>query len=148
MGMKITINGREYDGPEHMPPDVRRLYEETWRRLDKNGNGIPDVIEGPGGAATPGVHIQHQIVVNGRSFGSVEEIPPDLRKIVEAASRVPGGKTTFSANLRLSSGAEESQTGPRIAIEPSAIESGMRTVLWVLAACVAAGVAFVFLMSR
>ena len=145
MGVKITINGRGYDGPEQMPADVRRLYEETWRRIDKDGNGIPDVVEASGSPA-PGVHIQNQIVINGRSFGSVEEIPPDLRKIFELAKRVPGGTTTISANLRFSSGGEESQAGPRVAIEPSAIESGMRTVLLVLAGCVAAVV--LFLLSR
>ena len=44
--MKIIVDGKEFDGLEHLPPEVRARYEEAMDKLDANRNGIPDVVEG------------------------------------------------------------------------------------------------------
>lgn len=44
--MKIIVDGKEFDGLEHLPPEARARYEEAMRKLDANRNGIPDFAEG------------------------------------------------------------------------------------------------------
>ena len=44
--MKIVFNGREYDGVEQMPPEIRAQYLQVINALgDADGNGIPDILE-------------------------------------------------------------------------------------------------------
>ena len=43
---RITINGQQYDSPEAMPPDVRRLYEEAMRTVR------PSLASGQSGGRT------------------------------------------------------------------------------------------------
>ena len=43
----ITVNGRTYNSPDEMPPEVREQFEKAMSMLaDRNNNGIPDVLEG------------------------------------------------------------------------------------------------------
>ncbi len=44
-GMKIVFDGREFNRIEDLPPEARAHYEEAMRKLDANGNGIPDFVE-------------------------------------------------------------------------------------------------------
>lgn len=44
--MKIIVDGKEFDGLENLPPEVRAGYEEAMGKLDANQNGIPDFVEG------------------------------------------------------------------------------------------------------
>lgn len=43
--MKIIVDGKEFDGLENLPPEVRTKYEEAMGKLDANRNGIPDFAE-------------------------------------------------------------------------------------------------------
>jgi hypothetical protein len=45
-GMKIVIDGREFNGIGDLSPQERARYDEALRKLDKNRNGIPDFVEG------------------------------------------------------------------------------------------------------
>lgn len=55
--MKIVVDGKEFNGIENLPPDVRARYDEALGQLDANRNGIPDFVEGMMNAAehTPNV---------------------------------------------------------------------------------------------
>ena len=44
--MKIIVDGKEFDGLENLPPEVRARYEAAMGKLDANRNGIPDLAEG------------------------------------------------------------------------------------------------------
>ena len=44
--VKITINGKEFNGIEALPPEARARYEAAMSKLDANKNGIPDFVEG------------------------------------------------------------------------------------------------------
>jgi hypothetical protein len=44
--MKIVVDGKEFNGPENLPPEARARYEEAMGKLDTNRNGIPDFTEG------------------------------------------------------------------------------------------------------
>jgi RNase P/RNase MRP subunit p29 len=79
---RIVFNGREYSSADDMPPDVREAFERTMRlTADSDRNGVPDVFEGRDGNVTSVT--RQKIVVNGREYGSVEEMPPDVRQAYE-----------------------------------------------------------------
>jgi hypothetical protein len=44
--MKIIVDGKEFNGIENLPPEVRARYEAAMGKLDANQNGIPDFVEG------------------------------------------------------------------------------------------------------
>src|SRR5690349_2530393 len=53
--MKIIVDGKEFDGLENLPPEVRAKYAEAMGKLDANRNGIPDFGEGMFGSGTQNV---------------------------------------------------------------------------------------------
>ncbi len=44
--MKIIVDGKEFNRLEDLPLEVRARYEKAMAKLDANGNGIPDFVEG------------------------------------------------------------------------------------------------------
>lgn len=87
MTSRIVFNGREYANPETMPDDVRKLYQQALAQLaDADRNGIPDVLERPGEGPGNVIGIQNSsITVNGKTYGSVDEMPGWVRFIFEQA---------------------------------------------------------------
>jgi hypothetical protein len=45
MTSKITLNGQSYDSVDQMPEDVRQLYKSVMATVDKNDDGIPDLLQ-------------------------------------------------------------------------------------------------------
>lgn len=43
---RIVVDGKEYDGIQDLPPEVRARYEGAIATLDANRNGTPDLLEG------------------------------------------------------------------------------------------------------
>jgi len=43
--MKFIVNGQEFNSLDSLPPEARAKYEKAMGTLDKNQNGIPDVLE-------------------------------------------------------------------------------------------------------
>ncbi|MDD5308211.1 MAG: hypothetical protein PHU25_12890 [Deltaproteobacteria bacterium] len=65
---------------------------------DKNGNGVPDFIEGmmkPGSGMnvklTTSATVNQRYVVGGVEYGSLEEMPPEARKALQGAAGVLKG---------------------------------------------------------
>jgi hypothetical protein len=90
----ITMNGKKYASIDEMPPDVRRQYEQSMQSMmvDKDHNGIPDILEHPptpGNAMSSNVQTTKRIMVNGRSYDRIEDVPPQFR---EAIMRALSGK--------------------------------------------------------
>jgi len=92
MSVKIVFNGTEYDGVENMPPDVRRAYETALESLGKaGGETLASLLkDGSGGGAggAGGARIKatfREIVVNGKKYDSLDEMPPDIRQSYEEA---------------------------------------------------------------
>ncbi len=99
---RIVIDGKSYSSVDEMPEDVRRQYEEAMRGFqefnpddvtgavsdlknmlaDKNHNGMPDVFEGYQVTSLAG---GMKFIVDGRSFDSLEELPPQARAKYEQA---------------------------------------------------------------
>jgi hypothetical protein len=82
--MTINFNGQEYDNPDAMPPDVRRLYDLANQMLaDKDGDGVPDIFgQGTGTMQTNVVQTQ-QFVVDGKVYSSLDELPAEARQKYE-----------------------------------------------------------------
>jgi hypothetical protein len=101
----IVIDGKTYKSVEEMPPDIRAKYEEAMRNLDKDRNGIPDMLEGmkpfedkdqdglpdafeglvPSTGSAPTVISSSKIVANGQVYDGLEQLPPEMRAKYEQA---------------------------------------------------------------
>jgi hypothetical protein len=97
----ITVNGQTYKSVEEMPPDVRKIYESMISRLteDKDGDGVPDVLQGKGGNSV--VQKSTRSVVFSKQYNSPEEVPPELRQLIDSAQAKPpepGVRVTTTVN--------------------------------------------------
>jgi hypothetical protein len=100
----IVIDGKTYHSIDEMPTDIRQKYEQAMRSLgdandnripdafetmnifaDKNKNGVPDVLENI--AAGSAVANSMKIVVDGKEFNGLENLPPEHRARYEEAMR-------------------------------------------------------------
>ena len=98
----IVIDGKTYNSVDEMPADVRQRYEQAMRTLkdqdgnripdaiehsnmlaDNNRNGIPDMVENTAGA--PIVAKAIKVLLDGKEFNSLDELPPDARAKYEQA---------------------------------------------------------------
>lgn len=104
---KITVNGVTYDSVADMPPDVWRMYHETMAKLpalsDKDGDGIPDVVQGEGLVVRHGTTVRRKLVVNGETYEDPADMPPSVRAVYEQAMRAMAaggpGVETHEVNL-------------------------------------------------
>src|SRR5262245_1187378 len=169
---KITINGREYDGPDEMPPDVRRLYEDAMRQAlpaleAQDGNGVPDLLEGQGSGRAR-TFLSSRITINGKTYRGVEEMPPEVRETYERVMVAPGSsggpvkKNEFFVSFGISRGARpqsDVSAAPSSAapaplptmanpIDPSGTQSRFQVLLVFIAGAVAAGLAFWIFRAR
>jgi len=98
----IVIDGKTYNSVNEMPEDVRRQYEQAMSSFkdqngnrvpgafenndmltDKNQNGIPDIVENTAGA--PIVANAIKILLDGREYNRIEDLPPEARAKYEKA---------------------------------------------------------------
>lgn len=98
----IVIDGKTYTSVNEMPDDVRRQYEQAMSTFrdqngnqapaglenndmlaDKNQNGIPDIVENSAGA--PMIANAIKILVDGKEFNRIEDLPPEARAKYEKA---------------------------------------------------------------
>ena len=152
---KITVNGVTYDSIEALPADVRRVYEQAMAKLpglaDRDGDGVPDILQGEGLSVRHGITVRKKLVVNGTTYDDECAMPPDVRRTYETAMRaVRAGEPTVKRNeIKLSfefrKGSEvppSSQSGSNTPmlrpIEPSdPFGKGFRVAL-TIAACIGA----------
>jgi hypothetical protein len=96
MATRIEVNGVAYDSVEAMPPDVRRVYEETMARAaemsERAGEGVPAVIQ-HGGISMRST-IRKRFVVNGQEYDDESAMPPDVRRIYDDAMRAAASGAT------------------------------------------------------
>jgi hypothetical protein len=85
VSVKITFNGKEYDGVDAMPPDVRQDYEVLLESLKSTGGEeILSLLKGDPARASVKATFR-EIVVNGKKYGSLEEMPVEVRRTYEEA---------------------------------------------------------------
>lgn len=83
----IVFNGKSYASLDEMPPEERKVYEQVAGMFaDKNQDGVPDVFEGVMGMGEVNVHSvsmssdQAQIIVDGKAYSSVDDMPAEVRQ--------------------------------------------------------------------
>lgn len=83
----IVFNGKTYNSIEEMPANERQAFEQMSHMfVDKNGNGIPDFLEGDMVQKVLAVHSSNMhVTVNGKPYHTLEDLPPDLRQNVDQA---------------------------------------------------------------
>jgi hypothetical protein len=161
---KITINGRQYDSPEAMPPDVRRMYEQAMRTLRPSlaggqNSGSTQVFTGRAGGLGASVVVNRTVTVNDRTYGSVDELPPEVRKQFEdalkgAAPQVhPQTSLHVSVNMgrpqvRTLDDSGRSPTPHPLPIESSTLESRIRDIPVSLAIIIVIGLILWALLGR
>jgi hypothetical protein len=81
MQTRIVFNGQEYSGPEQMPDDVRKAFQEMLAQLsaDADHSGVPNVLEGRGNVL--GMQ-QSSLTINGRTIENLRDLPGPLRWLV------------------------------------------------------------------
>jgi hypothetical protein len=139
MTTRIIFNGQQYASPEAMPENVRKMYQQALAQLaDGDHNGIPDVLEHRGDGTMPVIGIQNSsITVNGKTYGSVEEMPGFARFLFEEAMRQLGpsqtGATDVPAGLLSERDSEPAQrnteSGQRPSEPDAAPDQGLMRVL-------------------
>ena len=152
---KITINGQHYDSPEAMPPDVRRTYEDAMRALrpalaSGPSGGSTRVVTGHAGPLGGSVVVNRVVTVNDRTYGSLDELPTEARKMYEAAVRgatstVSRPETSVHVSVEMSRPSESSMPGQR---QTSDLESTIRGIPEALATLVILGLIVWFLLGR
>lgn len=98
----IVINGKTYNSVDEMPEDVRKQYEEAMGTLkDENKNHIPDIVENmniladkdrdgmpdvfENSSSNAVVAGSTKIIVDGKEYGSLADLPLDVRIRYEQA---------------------------------------------------------------
>src|SRR5689334_2543316 len=82
---KIIFNGKTYDTPDEMSATDRAAFEQIAVMFgDKNGNGIPDFLEGDiiKNVSTAYTNI---VSINGQAYNDMNEMPEEMRAKVQSA---------------------------------------------------------------
>ncbi len=78
----VSVNGKTYQSLNELPEPLRSLFKDADR------NGIPDIFEGKlAGLKMAGMiknAIVQKLIVQGKEYGSVAELPPEVREKLEA----------------------------------------------------------------
>ena len=95
---KIVFNGREFDGVESMPPDVRKEYENALSALGAEERDKVAASMGHGAHVKLNVTVHTKFRVNGKDYDSVEAMPADVRAAYERAlQQRPGMQDTATS---------------------------------------------------
>lgn len=140
---RITINGQQYDSPDEMPPDVRRTYEEAMKTMSSLSTGprggTTQVYTGHAGPHLGGsLLVTRTLTVNNRTYGGLDELPPDVRQQVEGALGGAGTqvrpKTTVGLTFNIKGpqvqglGRAGEPPMPPAPIDPSSTEGKIRSL--------------------
>jgi hypothetical protein len=84
---QIYFNGKIYNSVEEMPANERQAYEQMMGMfIDKNGNGIPDFLEGDIVKNISNIYTTaSSIDFNGNSYNNFNDLPPDVQQKVSTA---------------------------------------------------------------
>jgi len=132
MTTRIMFNGQEYANAEAMPDDVRKAYQQALAQLaDADHNGIPDVLERGGAGNVIGIQ-NSSITVNGKTYGSVGEMPALVRFLYEQAMGQLDPNRAGALGALGALGAPDAPEGslPKVNREPApAADDGLMRVL-------------------
>jgi hypothetical protein len=84
---QIYFNGKMYNDIAEMPATERQAYEQMMGMfIDKNGNGIPDFLEGDIVKNISNIYTTASAIhFDGKTYNNFNELPPDVRQKVSTA---------------------------------------------------------------
>ncbi len=81
----IVFNGKTYNSIEEMPANERQAFEHLSAVfVDKNGNGIPDFLEGDMVKNIMTAYTT-SMNINGQMVGNVQQLTPEMQAKLQAA---------------------------------------------------------------
>ena len=84
----IIFNGKSYNSLEEMPEKERKAYDQMMDIFaDKNGNGIPDFMEGDMVQTVLAAN-STSINISGQTYHNLNDLTPELRQSVDKAFKV------------------------------------------------------------
>ena len=87
---KITVNGREYDSIDQMPPDVREIYLQAMAAMRESGTKETSSVIRKNLFSS----VKESFTYNGREYKSRDELPPEVRKLFDQIREQPPDKTS------------------------------------------------------
>ena len=143
MSTKITVNGVAYDGVDHMPPDVRKVYDEALAQVpelaDRDPGGVPYIVQRGLGPLQGTTVVRKKIILNGTTYEDEAAMPAEAREAFQQAMRAMStSKPTVTNEIKMS-------FDP---IEPAPAEGRLRWILMILGACVAGGLFWLLVGKR
>lgn len=83
----IHFNGKMYNSLEEMPEQERQAYEQlTGMFIDKNGNGIPDFLEGDIVKNISNIYTTASTIkFDGNTYNNFNELPANVQSKVKTA---------------------------------------------------------------
>jgi hypothetical protein len=139
---KIIFDGKTYNSVEEIPALQRQAYEQLSSMLvDKNGNGIPDFLEGDMVSNVITAY-SRKFSMDGKVYNNVNELPEDVRDQVKSAfekiSELGLASTPAAQSNTFQVGPTPQITSQPMGSQefPSAIQDGgsSKVLPWVLAA--------------
>ncbi|MBK7318516.1 hypothetical protein [Candidatus Villigracilis affinis] len=155
----IIFNGKSYNSLEEMPEKERKAYDQMMDIFaDKNGNGIPDFMEGDMVQKVLAAN-STSLNISGVTYHNLDELPPELRQSVDKAFQVitklgiiPGVPAELQMQTPQASREPAVQSQPFVSREyaPAIQEESGRSIFpmvlggIILFFCLAAGVISIF----
>ncbi len=155
----IIFNGRSYNSVEEMPANERQAYDQMMQIFeDKNGNGVPDFLEGDMMQKLLAAN-STRVVVSGGTVHNLDDLSPELRQKVDTALQkmtklgvIPSVSTELQMQTPQTSREPAIQSTPFISQEYSSViqeEGGSNIFPWIIAGlvlllCLAAAAVGVF----
>ena len=145
MSAKIVFNGREYDGVEGMPPEVRQEYERVLDALGAEERNKVEAALDHGAALKLNVTVHRKFRVGGREYESLDAMPADARAAYERALEAnPALRDTSTSFPRPGSPGAMPVVPPAIDAEDSRRGALVRVAIWVAVGLIV----LVWLLSR
>ncbi len=129
MTTRITVNGVAYDRVDDMPPDVRRVYDETMAKLPGllgGGGSLPQVTHRKAGPLELTTSVQKMVIVNGKVVGGDAAIPADVRAQLEQAMRAAGTSGTTVKKGEVKASFQVAPSAQPAPIEPAPVDGRIR----------------------
>jgi hypothetical protein len=125
---RFTVNGQTYNSIDEMPPDVRQKFQDAMSKLaDRDGNGIPDIMEGKGDPNAIGTSVRttQSFIVGARDAQILRDLPPDASmRVMSKMHGTLGENSPGGITIRL--------TGPALLLLTIVVAVAVVLIIWAL----------------
>ena len=122
------MNGQTYNSIDEMPPDVRQKFQDAMSKLaDRDGNGIPDILDGKGDRNAIGTSVKttQSFIVAGRDAQMLSDLPPEVRtRVMSKMDATEGENRPGGITIRL--------TGPVFLLLAIVVAVAVVLIIWAL----------------